>query len=454
MNQVKKIFKSNLLRVLFLATIFATGFAFTDTISAETAIERREKELREELKRLEEQQAAVQRSLDQQKSQTATIQRDVSILEDQIYSAELSIQKKNIEIQNLSQTINLKKQTIEELNEKMDRSRSALSELIKKTNDIDKTSLPEIILSNRSLTDFFADLDSYNSVQKQLEDLFDQIREIKSQTENETQELSKRQNQELDIKKEIEGEKRTIAVKKNEKDNLLGLSKQSEATYESILQQKRAEASRIRAALFQLRDTDGIPFGEAIEYAQKASRQTGVRAAFILGVLKQETDIGRIDGSCVISDLESGKTKSINYGTIFDNGIHPTRDLPILKEILPNLGRNPLDTRVSCPQSVGYGGAIGPSQFIPSTWKMFIPKLEEIFGTYPDPWIPEQAIMGTALLLRDNGAANGGYTSEFEAAGRYYAGGNWNLYGRGYANSVMSHAVEIQKQIDFLSEVE
>jgi len=444
--------KTILFKILFMSVVLATAFVFSDTTSAETPIEKRERELRAELQVLEQQQIEVQKGLDIQKAQSATIQRDVNILGDQIYGAELNIQKKNIEIQRLSQTIDLKKNSIEELSAKMERSRVALSTLVRQANEIDKTSLPEIILSRKNLTEFFAELDSYNSIQRQLEELFDQIREIKSETENEAEELSEKQNEELDVKKEIEQEKRTISVKKGEKDNLLGLSKKAEVTYESIIAQKQAEASQIRSTLFQLRDTDGIPFGLALEYANNASRTTGVRPSFILGILKQETNIGKIDGSCVIVDLKSGQTKSINYGTIFNNGIHPTRDLPLVEGILNKLGRVPLETKVSCPQSIGYGGAIGPSQFIPSTWNIFIPKLTEIFNKYPDPWNPEHAIMGTALLLRDNGAAGGGYTAERNAACRYYSGAvcqetRGNIF---YGNSVMNHSQDMQTQIDFL----
>jgi hypothetical protein len=130
------------------------------------------------------------------------------------------------------------------------------------------------------------------------------------------------------------------------------------------------------------------------------------------------------------------------------------RDLPALKTILEKLGRDPLTTKVSCPQSVGYGGAMGPSQFIPSTWSGYIPRLQQIFGIYPNPWNPEHAITATGLFVKDLGAAAGGYSAEFEAAGRYYAGGNWQLYGQGYATSVLNHATEIQKQIDFLDDAD
>jgi len=431
---------------------------FIAPVSAEIDLDASESKLRAELKKIEAEQAEVQKTLNIQKSKTATIQGDINVLSNQIYGAELDIRKKNIEISRLKDIISLKQNTVEELDNKMEKSKSILAELIRRSNEMDSVSVPEIVLSTKNLTDFFVDIDSVATLGQQLEELFYQIQDLRGETEIEKEQLKTQQSKEFDIKKEIESKKNVIASKKNEKDVLLSYSKQSEATYAAVLAKKRQQASAIRTALFQLRDSGGIPFGEALDYAQKASRQTGVRAAFILGILKQETNIGKIDGSCLIVDLESGKTKSINYGTIFSNGIHPTRDLPLVQNILGNLGRNPLETKVSCPLDgvSGYGGAIGPSQFIPSTWNMFIPSLRKIFGVYPNPWNPEHAIMGTALLLRDNGAVAGGYTAERNAACRYYSGvpcqeGRGNIF---YGKSVLNHAASIQKQIDFLDDVD
>jgi len=156
--------------------------------------------------------------------------------------------------------------------------------------------------------------------------------------------------------------------------------------------------------------------------------------------LQQESNIGQNVGSCVITDLTSGTTQNINTGTVYTNGIHPTRDLPTLQEILSELGRDPKSTKVSCPLSVGYGGAMGPAQFIPSTWQLYVPRLKQILGTTPDPWNPRHAIIASALLLSDLGAA----TSEYMAAAKYYAGGNWATYGKSYANSVLTRAQNIQ----------
>ncbi len=433
-------------------------------VFAQVDIDRTERELRAQLERLEEEARILEQSLNEQRGKSATIERDVNILAAEIRQAELRIQQKNLEIQNLNSTINLKQQTIAELNAKKERAKSDLAHLIRKTNDADLVSLPEIILSNRNLSDFFTEFDQYKLAQRQLENLFQEIREIQGQTEEEKRGLELIQNQERDARAVIEGERRTVEVKKSEQDNLLVASRRSEATYESILAQRRAEANSIRTALFNLRDTEGIPFGDALAFAQAASRQTGVRPAFILAVLKQESNIGQHLGSCVIYDLESGKSQGVNTGRIFNQGIHPTRDLPVLQEVVSALGRNPLETRISCPlitelgngqfRESGFGGAMGPSQFIPSTWKMYMSQLQQIFRTHPNPWNPEHAIMATGLLLRDNGAAGGGYTAERTAALKYYAGGNWNQPQNAfYGNGVMQHAADMQQQIDFLADV-
>lgn len=420
------------------------------------SIDKTEAKLREELEIIEREAAILEESLNVQKSKSATIERDVNILANEVRSAELAIQKKNLEIQKLSSTIKLKEQTIKELEEKIERGRNDLAVLIKKTNDIDTSSLPEIVLSNDNLSDFFVDLDSYSMVQKQLEDLFDEIREIQGQNENEKASLESKQNKEQDIKFEIQREKKTVEVKKTEKDELLSLSKKSEATYESIINEKRQKAAAIRTALFQLRDSAGIPFGEALDYAEKASRATGVRTAFILAILKQESDLGKNVGTCNrAGDPESKKWTEIMPGP--NDGYRSYRDdQTIFLRIVKALGLDPDSTPLSCPWGNGWGGAMGPSQFIPTTWASYESRIGAAVGVKtPNPWNPEHAIMATAIYMKDLGAAAGGYTAERTAALKYYAGGNWNLPQNAfYGNGVLSHAEVFQSQIDFLKEVD
>ena len=97
---------------------------------------------------------------------------------------------------------------------------------------------------------------------------------------------------------------------------------------------------------------------------------------------------------------------------------------------------------------------MGPSQFIPSTWKLYAERVAQANGVETaDPWNPKDAIMATLFLLAYNGATVGGYSAQFTAAARYYAGwaGASSSAGRTYANQVMTKVASIQSNIDFLS---
>jgi peptidoglycan hydrolase CwlO-like protein len=423
-------------------SIFAQEIKGEDVLKAE--LEKIEKEIQQE-----------EGKLQVQKQQSNTIQGKVNELKTEINKAEKVISLKNQLITTIGTDIALKDQTVEQLNDKLERSKEKLSLLLRTANKYDSISLPEIIIQYDNISEFFEIIDTISIVQNSLDKLFDEIRQLRGLTEEEKAKLEEKKIKEANAKAEVEREKQQVAVKKSEQDSLLAVSKNVEKTYEQVLAEKRQKAAAIRSALFRLRDSTGISFGEALDLATKAGKLTGVRPAFILAILKQESNIGQNVGSCVISDLTTGATQGVNTGKVFSNGIHPTRDLQLLQTIVTTLGRDPLNTRVSCPLSYGYGGAMGPSQFIPSTWKSYIPSLQGMFGTYPDPWNPEHAITATGLLVRDLGAGAQTYTAERTAALKYYAGGNWSLpQNQFYGNQVMAHAAEFQKNIDFLADVQ
>ncbi|HEY4488731.1 MAG TPA: hypothetical protein VJB97_04400, partial [Candidatus Paceibacterota bacterium] len=105
------------------------------------------------------------------------------------------------------------------------------------------------------------------------------------------------------------------------------------------------------------------------------------------------------------------------------------------------------------PQSVGYGGAMGPAQFIPSTWMLYKDRLAKITGTNPpNPWQPRTAVFATALLMGDNGADAGTRSAERLAALRYFAGwGNASKPAYAfYGDSVMEYVDQYQRDIDVL----
>ena len=134
--------------------------------------------------------------------------------------------------------------------------------------------------------------------------------------------------------------------------------------------------------------------------------------------------------------------------------MHPTRDIPPFVDLLKKLGRDPFNTRVSCPiAGIGWGGAMGPSQFIPSTWVLYVNRLSKaVVTSVPDPWNPAHAIMATSMYLSDLGADSQQLIDEKNAACKYYSGKVCSRLreGNSYGNQVMARVSAIQANIDIL----
>lgn len=439
--------------VFFLTPHFTFAQVAIPAICNDDVTGKTEAQLQADLSLCNAEIAQWQNVLTNTRDKVHTIDGDVKSLTAKIKAAEATIKAKNIAISQLSKDINLRSEKIENLEGLVDEGKQSLAELMRNTRVLDDYSLAEVMFNSKSFSDFFVDLDSFLAIQTGLKEHFFKLRENISWTEVEKQRLGEIQNQEQDAKYDVETHKKTISRTEQEKKEILAATKLEAKSYEQIVADRQAKASQINAALFRLRGVDGggIPFKQALAYAKVASSYTGVRAAFILGILRQESNLGTNVGQCLLVNAKTGDGKGKNTGTPFTGLMKPDRDVPYFIDMMKRLGRDPYNTPVSCPQPGGYGGAMGPTQFIPSTWQGYEGRIAQAYGvSVADPWNPEHAIMATALFLQDLGAARGGYTAEREAAGRYYAGGNWASAGLGYAASVLSHAQGYQTDIEFL----
>jgi membrane-bound lytic murein transglycosylase B len=431
--------------ILLIAGTTAKLSVFAQT--TEQQVSAREAELRAQLADIEKQIADQQVVLEDKQQETASIARDIAILTAEISKAKLNIQAKNIVIQQLGSDISVKTGTIGDLETKIEEGKQTLGQLLRQTNQIDQVSVVEMILSNKDLSSFFTELDSFDVLKASINNSFVEIREVKQNTELERQDLTRQRDAETDARKVIEAEKRSIEQKESEKNKLLALSKSQEKSYAAVLSDRKAAAAKIRAALFALRDSAAIPFGEALQYANEAFKKTGVRPAFLLAILTQETNLGENIGTCNRpGDPPEKSWKNIMPGPD-DNSWRD--DQTNFLAITSKLGLDPNSMPLSCPWQNGWGGAMGPSQFIPTTWVAYEDRIARALGkSFANPWDPEDAFMASALYLSDLGAGAGTYTAERTAALKYYAGSNWNKAANAfYGNQVMSHAQDIQENM-------
>ena len=443
-------------QIVIFITAFLVVFGFfvvSNLVMAQGApeVEERKAELEAELIELEREIAEKEAVLATQKTKSQTLQNEVNTLKTKISQSKLKIKVHNIEIKKLSGEITQKEETINTLTAKMEREKESLGQLIRKRNEIDQLSIVHLILSTESLSNFYIDIDSFASIKAAVKDSVDEIKDTRAVTGVEKEKLTEKKNSETDAKAELERQKRAVEKNEKERKKLLDASKDKEKGYKAIIAEREKKAAEIRSALFALRDTAAIPFGVALEYAQLASAKTGVRPAFILAILTQESNLGQNIGSCYLRDTKTGDGVGKNTGRFIKRIMKPTRDVKPFLRVTKALGLDPFNTPVSCPWVIGFGGAMGPSQFIPSTWEMFQSKIAAAVGVaFPSPWNPKHAITATAIYVGELGANKGGFTAEREAACRYYSGRGCmdpkvkNLF---YGNAVMEHARNIQENM-------
>lgn len=442
--------------VLLSIFVFSASRGVLNAQTPKDFISTREEELKKELENVEKEILIQNEILKSTQKESASIERDISILNTKIKEAQLNIKAKNLKINTLSKDISNKSKDIEKLEQKIEKGKNSIADLIRKSYQIDDTSFLTVALSNNNLSQFFMDIDSFDSIKRSIQITLDDVRETKNVAEKEKDYLSVKKNQETDAKMIIESEKRKVEKNEGEKKQLLNINKKQEKAYKEILKEREEKAAKIRSALFALRDSAAIPFGKALEYANLASSKTGVRPAFLLAILTQESNLGENVGSCYLKNAITGESISIKSGALFANGMKPSRDVEPFMEIMREIGRDPYSTPVSCPQAGvgGWGGAMGPSQFIPSTWQLFKDRIANIASKmFPNPWDPKDAIIASSIYLGDLGADSGSYSAEKNAACKYYSGKNCSQskWASTYGNQVMTKAQNIQEtMIDVL----
>jgi hypothetical protein len=430
---------------------------------AETDAERKAR-LEAELQTVERQILTQQRLVEDKQMERQSLERDMTIIESEITQAQLGIRARAVAIEQLSDQIGDKVVVLDILTEKLAKQQDSLADLVRKSALLEEYSLVEVMLSKQSFSEFFTDVATFQTLKESLNESLDVLHGIRRDTYEQKTDLENKQETEAEMKRIQELEKQAIEEKEAEKEQILTITKGEEQEYQALLESQRKTASQLRNALFELLGGGGgIAFPEAVRLAKYASGVTGVDAALILAILEQETNIGSNLGSCLFTDSRSDKPI-----------MHPTRDEPVFMVIADALGFDPYSRTVSCPlyqggSRVGWGGAMGPSQFIPSTWAMYggIVASADGFvyqksadairringGSGPSsPFVNQDAFIATALLMRDNGA-NGTYAGDRLAALRYYSGwgGASNPANAFYGDQVMNRKSRLAQEIQIIS---
>ncbi|MCR4327988.1 MAG: lytic murein transglycosylase [Patescibacteria group bacterium] len=414
---------------------FGTVVAPTITLRAAGTVDADERAaLEAQLKDLEGQIDGYENQIVGYQKQGSTLKNEIGTLNSKIAKLNLQIQAITLTLKELDRKIDETSFQIQSTESSIVSHRDALATLMRNLHMTEQESLVSIFLKNPRLSDFFADLNGVLVLQNNVRVTIEQISDLRNQLEEEQGQLiiARSDAQTANIYQEVQ--RKAVDNAKAEKNRLLTVTKGQESKYQSLLQQTKVDAAKIRSRIFQLLGGGELSFEDAYQFAKLASGATGVSPSLILAVLDRESALGQNVGRCSYTTAMSPSNR------------------PIFLKIVADLNLNPDLMMVSCPNRDGaYGGAMGPAQFIPSTWNLYKDKVAKVTGHTPSPWNNADAFVATALYLKDAGGASDSITAQRTAAARYYAGGNWRRYLWTYGEAVVSRARQFEKDIESIT---
>lgn len=421
------------LRAFSLALTFC--FASLPFLAGADTIANQQAALQAQLDQINKEISQNQSQLSAEQKQRTSLERDVAILDYRIQEAQLEIKQRDLTIAQIKNGIVQKEAGIGSLDSQVAAGEASVAQILRQTNVIDNTSLAARVLGG-TLTDFFRELDDFSSVQKALDDAFTKMAVARADLAARKAALQDQEQEQSDLLQLQVAQRNSLKTTEKAKQDLVTAAKGQEAIYQQIIAGKQQTAAQIKAALFALNGGNrNASFGDMYAYAKEASAITNVRPAFILGILREESDLGQ--------NVGTGNWKV---------DMNPKRDAPLFQQICSALGLNPDTQPVSKRQSYGWGGAMGPAQFIPSTWILYQDRIAKASGQGPpNPWDPRTATFATAIYMGDLGADGQTPAAERKAALRYLAGSHWqNPAYAFYGEAVMSFADQYQQDINVL----
>ncbi len=419
---------------------------------------------------------AVESDITKTAAEKQTLKNEVDALTKKLKDLDYQIYQSNLSIKSLGFQVKDTEQSIVETTSEIEDQKVKIGLLIQAVNDEDQKSFLEILMSSKTLSEFFDNLVYLQTLSTKNQDMLTNFQKLEATLKGQKVNLEEQKGEQESLLTLQTVQKSASTATKQQKQQLQTLTEaqyQAQLKQKADLESKKAEIEKKLVQMIGLAEGVTAPsFGEALDIATSIGNAVGVRPAFLLAIISQESAIGKNVGQCYVTDAKTGAGVYSN-GKPVSRIIHPTRDLPIFLDIINSTGRTLAKTPVSCwildcvskyagtyyhcKASVGsdgsvscaragyvaygFGGAMGPAQFIPSTWNIYDDKVKAQTGkSTADPWNIKDSFTAAALYLKDLGG--GKQTGEFRAASKYYGGSS------AYANSVSTRAWCIQ---DFIT---
>ncbi|MBI4135680.1 hypothetical protein HY477_03035 [Candidatus Uhrbacteria bacterium] len=415
----------------FLFSIFY--FLVAPSARAETPqdvqslIEIRQKQIAE----IEEQISGYWDQVDAKKAQGASVSGDIEALKSKIAQSELEIRSLKLAIEESGYKLKQTEGEIGKVSGNLDETRARLAVSLRVLRSREEAPFLIRFAAAETVSDMFIVLNELEQLHASLRAVLSRLKSTKAELEETRDAIAQEREAQERLRRIEESQKEIVAQRRARQTQILAQIEKEQSKIIGTIVSKKRDLDKIRAQITYLGKV-GVSAEEAVRFGELAAIRTGVRTAFLIAVLEVESRLG------------------LNVGSgYWEKDMHP-RDHDAFFAITSKLGLDPNTTKVSRKPSYGWGGAMGPAQFLPNTWLAHEAEVARLTGhNPPNPWNIEDAFTAAAVKLSRQGAAKQTRAGEVAAA-RAYIGGSPNCARsicNSYANLVLEKAEEIEVEL-------
>lgn len=287
--------------MFFSVSVFTTSDASSDISTLQKQIDTQKKEIADLDREIERQRLEINKV----QGEAKTLNNTISIIENtrkklltEIERTELEMNRANLSIEQLGFQIN-------ESEDKIKTQREALSQSIRTRYQREQQSLLTQLLESKSMSEFWRSVDTLSIFAQSIQGEVEKVRLYKD-------ELAKRQivkeaerNTLSSLTQELSGQRQAVELNKQEKQELLNETKNKEAEFQKMLQEKVRQKAAFEAELF--------------------SYQAALKEALNPSEIPQEGSLLSWPLSNVILTQRFGKTS--DSGRLYASGTHNGIDM-------------------------------------------------------------------------------------------------------------------------------
>jgi predicted nucleic acid-binding Zn-ribbon protein len=404
-------------------------------------------QLEQELADIEAQIKDFENQLSKTQGEKKTLTNAINRLRADQDKIRLQIKATTLKINDIEQKLTVTGKEITKTKARKDRLADQIGVILRHLNVQDEQILVESLSAKGGLAEVSQNVESYSRMFFALAALTNETKALNEALEKQQDAYETAQDDAEKLLSMKSAQQNELNNRLSEQRTLLEQTKGQESNYQQSLADARARAAQIRNRIYEMvGGNKQITFAQAVEIAEWVGKATNVRPAFLLAVLTQESSLGKNVGTC----NRAGDPPEKGWRVV----MKPDRDQEPFLKITGDLGLDPDTTPVSCPmkdskgKQFGWGGAMGPAQFIPSTWMGYTKKISAITGKTPNPWDITDAFVAAAVKLGADGATAQTEKGEWTAAMKYFAGSvnlKYRFYGDNVAKTTAKYLEEMEQ---------